>query len=457
MTPQRIGNFVIAASPEMLRPFWLKLRASPIGVRLVRGAFWSVAGTMVSRALGLLASIALARILGRTAFGELGTIQSTAGLFGIFAGLGLGITATKYVAELRDTHEQRCGRVIGFCLTTAMAGGTAAGLGLLIFAKWLAAHTLAAPQLAGALRWSALLVLLSTVQGAYQGALAGFEAFKGTASISFYSGLLSVPLIVVGGWLAGVEGAVGGLILQALAACVLSHAMLRKEMARARIPLSFAVHMAEWRLLWRFTVPAFLSGMAATPASWFSRTLLVNQPGGYPEMAMVSAANQWMNLLTFIPYMLGSVLVPVFANLHATGKQKEFRRLLGYNLVLNASVTSALALPIMLCAPIILGFYGPGFRDGVMIFWISMIVAIITAVNNLFSRAMQSAGKAWIDLSSSVLWAMSVVAGGWFLIRPCKGIGLVVTMALAAFALAIWQWFLLQKVFLKMNGAAHGG
>jgi len=38
-------------------------------------------------------------LLGTVGFGELGVIQSTVGMFGVFAGLGLGMTATKYVAS----------------------------------------------------------------------------------------------------------------------------------------------------------------------------------------------------------------------------------------------------------------------------------------------------------------------------------------------------------------------
>ncbi|MGP8236443.1 MAG: oligosaccharide flippase family protein, partial [Limisphaerales bacterium] len=161
---ERIGIWIAAASPRILHPLWLRMLSSSVGSRLARGTFWSVAGAVLSRALGLVGSVLLARAIGRTPFGELGTIQSTVGLFGTFAGLGLGITATKYVAELRETDKNRCGRVIGLTLSTALAGGAIAGLGLLLFGKWLAIHTLAAPQLASALRWGSLLVLFSTVQ-----------------------------------------------------------------------------------------------------------------------------------------------------------------------------------------------------------------------------------------------------------------------------------------------------
>jgi hypothetical protein len=175
-----------------------QLETSPLGYRLARGALWTIIAAVVTRALGLLSAIIMARLLGRTAFGEFGIIQSTAGLFGALAGLGIGITATKYVAELRELAPDRCGRVIGFALATAATGGVLAGLALVLLGSWLAAHLLAAPHLARLLQCGAGLVVFGALQGAYLGALAGFEAFKRMAWVSWIGSMLGVPLVVVG-------------------------------------------------------------------------------------------------------------------------------------------------------------------------------------------------------------------------------------------------------------------
>jgi len=73
----------------------------PLLGRFVVGAFWSVAGALISRGFLLAASVVCAWFLGKEGFGALGMIQSTTGMLGVLAGLGLGITATKYVSELR--------------------------------------------------------------------------------------------------------------------------------------------------------------------------------------------------------------------------------------------------------------------------------------------------------------------------------------------------------------------
>lgn len=81
----------------------MRLILSPLSSRLVRGTLWSFGGAAASRGFTLVASVMTARLLGVEAFGELGAVQSTIGMFAVFAGFGLGLTATKYVAQLRTS------------------------------------------------------------------------------------------------------------------------------------------------------------------------------------------------------------------------------------------------------------------------------------------------------------------------------------------------------------------
>ncbi|MHC4330621.1 MAG: oligosaccharide flippase family protein, partial [Planctomycetota bacterium] len=78
---------------------------------------------VVSQGMRFLAFVIVARILGKTGFGELGMIQHTVSMFGIFAGLGLGITATKHVAEFRSADPARAGRIIALSSVTALISG----------------------------------------------------------------------------------------------------------------------------------------------------------------------------------------------------------------------------------------------------------------------------------------------------------------------------------------------
>ena len=83
------------------------LPASTLRGRFARGAFWSLVAMGLSTAARLLISIFTARWLGKTAFGELGMILSTAGMFGVLAGMGLSLTAAKHLGEYREREPER--------------------------------------------------------------------------------------------------------------------------------------------------------------------------------------------------------------------------------------------------------------------------------------------------------------------------------------------------------------
>src|SRR6202034_32333 len=110
---QRVASWIIAVSPENVRLFWFRVRSSPLGHRLAHGTFWSLVGAVLSRLLGLFASIFVARMIGKVGLGELGIVQSTVGMFSTLAGLGLGLTATKHVAEHRIVNPVLAGETIG--------------------------------------------------------------------------------------------------------------------------------------------------------------------------------------------------------------------------------------------------------------------------------------------------------------------------------------------------------
>src|ERR1039457_2749857 len=224
--------------PLFLRTKLAGVESSPLGKRLARGAFWSLLGAVASRGLNMAAIEVLARLLGKSEFGEIGVIQSTMGMVQTLAGFGLGWAATKYVAEFRTTDPERAGRIIS--LSNLAAIGTGGVMALLFFlaAPWLSTNSLAAPHLSKSLQISSLFLLFGTLVGTQNGILAGFEAFRLLARIGVISGIVSVPLIVGGAWIAGVEGAVWGLIAANVVNWLLNYRCLRAEAFKAGVHLA---------------------------------------------------------------------------------------------------------------------------------------------------------------------------------------------------------------------------
>lgn len=385
----------------------------------------------------LCATILVARMLGKTVYGELGMIQSTVGMFGVFAGFGLGITATKHVAEFRQNDPERAGRIIGLSSLFAFGTGGLMALGLLIFAPWLAEHTINAPHLTGVLRIGAIILFINALNGAQTGALSGFEAFKTIAYVNLFIGFISFPILVCGAYFGGLTGAVWALAVNLCFNWLLNHLALRKEARRYGVPFTVKYCSQEWSILWGFSLPAALSGALVGPVNWACNAMLVNRSDGYGEMAIFSAANQWYAILIFIPSLLSNVVLPILSE--RLGQKDTGRS--AKTMFLAIKVNILLLLPLILItsvvSPYIMGLYGEGFRNG----WPTLVVVLLMtgfiSVQTPVGQIIAASGKMWIGFFMNLGWAIVFILGSLLLVH--KGsFGLATARALAYIFHSIW-------------------
>jgi len=420
------------------------LPAGSLRERFAKGAFWSLAGTIISRGLNLLSSIIVARFLGKVGFGELGMLQSTVGMFGVFAGLGLGMTATKYVAEFREKDKPKTGRIIALSSLVAFITGGITTLVLLIIAPWLATKTLSASHLAHPLRIAAGLLFFGAINGAQTGALAGFEAFKTIAQINLIAGLISFPLVVIGVKLGGLNGVVWGLVISMVFNYLLNHFAIKRECEKNGIIVDYQNSRQEFSVLWKFSVPAFLSSAMVGPVTWLCNTMLVNQPNGYAEMGIFNAANQWRNALLYIPGVVGSVTFPMLSNLFGEKDKQKFKNAFWVNFKITSLVMIISSILVIIFSNSIMSAYGSEFKFGSFILIILMIVSIITALNSNIGQVIASSGEMWWGLILNALWAIEIIVFAWFFVY--KG-----ALGLAyAYLVAYFLHTLQVSVFLKI-------
>lgn len=432
-----IKKAIHACCPSFLKQTLAKIETSEIGYRIAKGAFWSIAGAVISRALMLVASIVVARILGKTGFGEMGIIQATVGMFGVFAGFGLGLTSTKYVAEFRQSDPERAGRIIGLSGLVALATGGLMALGLLFFAPWLAEHTINAPHLTGVLRIAALILFISALNGAQTGALSGFEAFKTIAYVNFFIGMISFPILVLGTYLGGLTGAVWALAINLCFNWLINHLALRREARRFKVPFTLRKCGREMPIIWKFSLPAVLAGSMVGPVNWLCATFLVNQPDGFGEMGIFNAANQWYAMLMFLPGLLGGVVLPVLSERLGQKDTNQSMKTMLLAMKANALVVMPLVLIVGIFSPYIMSLYGTGFKDG----WPTLIVILLTtaliSIQTPVGQIIAASGKMWIGFVMNLGWAITFIMGTLLLVDN-GAFGLAISRAISYFLHSIW-------------------
>ncbi|MCL4410277.1 MAG: oligosaccharide flippase family protein [Gammaproteobacteria bacterium] len=385
------------------------LTEGSLRARFATGAFWSLVGAIISQGLALVTSIIVARVLGQVGFGEFGIINSTVGLFGVFAGLGLGMTATKYVAEFRIKDTVRAGRIIGLSTLVTTFSGSVLALVLFALAPVLATQTLNAPQLTNELRLACGLLFFNALSGAQIGALSGFEAFKVVALVNILRGFLNLPLVIGGVFLFGLPGAVGATVLVAALGWLINQGALQQECKRAAINITYRSVKIEWQILWKFSLPAVLVGAMTGPITWLANAILVSRPNGYAEMGVFNAANQWRSALVLIPTALSQVVLPILSNLYGQQAFVSYRKVLWINLLLVTLTSLVIAIPIMLSSELIMSTYGSGFAQKGSVLILIVLTTIISSSTGVVGSVITSTGKMWHGYALNVIWALSLI------------------------------------------------
>jgi O-antigen/teichoic acid export membrane protein len=428
-----------SCTPSFLKKYIERIESSPIGLRLARGAFWSFVGAIISRGLMLLSSIIIARILGKAVFGELGIIHSTVGMFGVFAGFGLGMTSTKYVAEFREKDPAKAGRIIALAEIITLITGLIMMIALIIFAPFLASKTLAAPHLAGLLRIGSILLFLNAINSVQTGSLAGFESFRTIANINFFVGLASFPILLTGVYFGKLSGVVWGHVGTMLFSYILNYMAIKKETDKYKIKIDYFKSLQEKNVLYKFSIPACLSGIMVLPVTWICNTMLVNTPNGYAEMGIFNAANQWYIAILFLPGIFGQALLPILSERLGKNDKERPKKVLSAYIKLNLFIVVPLVIVGVLLRHGIMGFYGTSFTGSGNILIIVLFTAALLSIQIPVGNIIIAAGKMWLGFMMNTGWGIVFIIGTILLVKY-GAIGLASSRLISYIFHMIWTF-----------------
>ncbi|MFA5032716.1 MAG: oligosaccharide flippase family protein [bacterium] len=431
---------------KKLHQFYLP--TGSLRTRFAKGAFWCLAGAVIARVLTLFSSIIIARFLGKIGFGELGMIQSTFGMFGAFAGLGLGMTAIKYVAEFMEKDPQKTGRIIGLSYIVSFATSGITAIILIIIAPYLAIHMIAAPHLTSLLRISAGLLFFGALNGVQTGAIAGFGAFKTIAWTNFLGGIISVPLTIIGVWHWGLIGVITGLVISLFVNFLINHAFLKNECKKKGVVINFSGYHYELPILWKFTVPAFLSSIMSGPVIWICNAMLVNQPNGYAEMGIFNAANQWRNALLFLPSLMSGVNISIMSDTLGKNESYATKKVFLTTTYLNAVALLIGIFAIAIFSSQIMKAYGDGFIEGRAVLIFLLVVAFLLGIETSTGDLIAASGKMWIGFLMNLGWAIALISSTWLLLNYGAK-GLAGAYVISYFVHGLWSFGFAYHYFLR--------
>ncbi|SCG86389.1 oligosaccharide flippase family protein [Methanobacterium congolense] len=395
--------------------------------KLIYGIFWNLISALASQGFPMIAAIIAARLLGKFGYGQLGMINSTVILFSTFAGLGLGITATKYIAQLHQTDPERTGRIMGLTNLFGLASGVVMCIILFVMAPWLAANTLAAPDLAPALRIASLLLIFNTLVGIQSGSIAGFGAFKDLARIAIFQGIISASLTITGVYFFGLTGAVTAMVINSIINFILYKRTINNLVKRFKISINYMKSWRERDVIWKLSLPSMLSSVMVGPVVWIANVIIINTPGGYGQLGLFNAADQWRTALAFLPGVIGTVLLPMLA-----ANNEENENIEKLNVLISWIVVIIIALPLISFPEIISVLYGNNYYSTgfIEVLALMIFVSCITSYREGISRKLVVKNLMWWGVLDNVLWAFFLI-GSVMLLKNLGALGLSLSYIIA--------------------------
>ena len=387
----------------------------------------------------------MARMLGKTVYGELSIVQSTLGTVGTLAGLGLGMTATKYVAELRKSDPRRASSIIALAIQVALVSCAIAATAMIACAPSLAVSQLHRPELSLTIRLGAAYLVFTILNGVGVGILSGFEAFRDVAVVNLWSGVAFFLATVAGTYFFGLNGSVIGLSVATFANCVITTLAIRKHTGPHFELASGARAWDEVGVLWSFAVPAALAGFLIAPVVWYSNVLLSRQPDGYSQLGVFSAAQSWQSAILFLPQALAPAMLAYLSHTFGEASRTRYSRLTLWSVLANGVIAAFGCLVVVLFAQPIMRMYGRGFTGNNAVLIAIAISAIPMALCNVVGYVIASAGKMWWGFAVNLLWTIAFTISAVHFVPLYGATGLAVTYMVAYALHFVWTGALAVK------------
>lgn len=370
--------------------------------RFRKGVMWNIAAALLAQGTNFLTTIVIANLVGRELFGQYGLIQNTLLTLAGMAQIATGITATKYVAELREHDRLRAGRILGLCSAVTFTTGVVACGIIFATSNLIAATMLHSPALAVELRMTAVVAVFAVINGYQTGALAGLEKYKVLAFGNGLQGALQLALSFLLARSYGLTGALLALVSTSGARWAIFHILVRRAAAREGIHVQYRNLGQEMSVLHGFAFPAALSGLMSPVAIWAAEVLLVRQTGNYSQLALYNAAFSLKSVIMFLPLLLNSVGMSLLNNQFGTGDARGYRKIFWNNLALTGLAAAFGALAVAAVGRQLLHFYGKDFEEARSVLLVLACSSVLETIGMGAYQVVQAREKMWLSLAAIV-------------------------------------------------------
>lgn len=384
--------------------------------RLVQLGGWTFASFGIEKAASVLILFLLARLLGATDYGRFTLAQGLVNTLQIAIVLGAGAVLARYLPAVRRDGFRRVVEIVNLC-GLVVAGSTVLFLivGLGVGRPW----TIEALDLTASSNmpsWILTWIVASAGASLMTTVLLSLEQGRALGLVSLFSALGSVFAVAPSAWSFGLTGAIISLVVVECCKLGLVTAMYCRLVAAEGVSLLTPPRRTDIPLLTRFGLPMSVASALWGPALWLAQLLVSTRaPEGLAAVGVFGFANNVLGAVILISSLSNRAALPVYASLHADGRELELRRVAGQIALVQVGLAAALALPLTIAAPWIMASVGPAFAAHwpvlVLMIGTGVLIAGQTAVGNYLLVT----DRQVFVLASVAPWGVILLSSAYFL------------------------------------------
>ena len=235
--------------------------------------------TAISVVIGILRTKILAVLLGPSGIALFGLYGVIIGLVSTLAGMGIGSSGVRQIAEANGSQDQRKISLTIFTLRcNALFLGALGALVLVLFCVPLSVSTFGTRAQAGALALLSLSIFFASVSDAQTALIQGLRRIRDLAKIRIATALLGTAVTIPVVWFLRERG-VAPAIVAATAVSLLISWHFARQVKPTEAAFSRGEVFRETRVLLGLGLTFMTSGLMASAANYFIRTSIVRQIG----------------------------------------------------------------------------------------------------------------------------------------------------------------------------------
>lgn len=412
------------------------------GTNLLGTLGWALGSALVSQLLNVGNSILLGRILKAELFGAYNLLLMTVAVACSVGSFGMGVTATRFVANERGHGGQKLRSLIRFIVQFTLLASLATSALFLALSGVLTEALLQDPTLAGPYRIASLYVVGFSMDLVLIGVLMGFEKFRVLALTGAVKGVFAVVACSLLARSSALPGAVLGISVMTLLGAALNGWFVARTVAQ--LPEERQVlSRAERRHLLRFSLPIMLASLLVNPSVWLSSLMVSREASGNRLLAEFAVVRNWLIILQFFPLQIAQALLPFLSRRAAVTHHRSLLPLAVVTAV--AAGLAVLSYPVGLWFVDLYGFGSASLHTG---FTLIVLASVVSAINTMAGQILLSEGRSMPRLVVDVMVSLTLLLTVYLFVhavgRPDLALaaGTAISLAVGAAGVTLTQFLL---------------